>query len=147
MRSAYFFLLPKMKSSQILGRILVVDDQPEVMAIFSRILENQGFEVSTATSSNKACELLETNEFDLVILDWFLGPESSISHKQVTGHAVLAFCHKIPSAPPVIITSGKPLDDSIAVMLRECDSFLEKPFSMPLLLSKVSSKARLKGAA
>jgi CheY-like chemotaxis protein len=51
-------------------RLLVVDDDPRILKLFSQILTNGGYEVRAESSSRKALEALDgANSFDLVVLD------------------------------------------------------------------------------
>lgn len=50
-------------------RILIVDDEPDLLHLFSLQFKLRGADVQTAQSGNKALEILKTTEFDLVISD------------------------------------------------------------------------------
>ncbi len=50
-------------------RILIVDDEENLVALFKRILQKEGYEVQCASSGEEALEKLETEWFDLVITD------------------------------------------------------------------------------
>src|SRR3981081_4632034 len=64
---------PNLESSDIVSaaapRILVVDDVADNRAILLRRFQRHGFEVTEADSGLKALELIESQEFDLVLLD------------------------------------------------------------------------------
>src|SRR5574341_1587248 len=51
------------------GRLLLVDDEENILALFKRILEKEGYEVECACSGDQALAKLETTWFDLVITD------------------------------------------------------------------------------
>lgn len=53
-------------------KVLVVDDDPDIIASIQAVFEPTGAEVESATNGNKAVELCEKNEPDLVILDMML---------------------------------------------------------------------------
>jgi CheY-like chemotaxis protein len=55
-------------------RILVVDDVKEQLEIASKILTQLGYSVETACSGEKACEYLESNSPDLIVLDMIMAP-------------------------------------------------------------------------
>jgi two-component system chemotaxis response regulator CheY len=50
-------------------KILIVDDSPSVLAILEDMLDELGYEAATATNGKQACQLLETNRYDLIITD------------------------------------------------------------------------------
>ena len=50
-------------------KIKIVDDSPSVLAILDDMLDDLGYEVTTADSGQQGCELLQTNRYDLIITD------------------------------------------------------------------------------
>ena len=50
-------------------RILVVDDQPEILDLTATVLGGAGYEIAVASSGNEALEQLTTGPFDLMLLD------------------------------------------------------------------------------
>jgi two-component system chemotaxis response regulator CheY len=50
-------------------KILIVDDSPSVLAVLEDMLDDLGYEVVTAHNGKQACQLLETNRYDLIITD------------------------------------------------------------------------------
>lgn len=59
-------------------RILVVDDEPAVCALYRRELEDEGFEVATAGDSDSAMHLVQSWDPQLVVLDVRLGAENGL---------------------------------------------------------------------
>lgn len=55
--------------SEVSGRILVVDDEPEMLELVTLMLEAEGFEIVTAASGEAAIEASSNSAFDLAILD------------------------------------------------------------------------------
>lgn len=53
-------------------QILIIDDEPEILALLSVLLEAQGYEVSTAESGLMALGLLESKNFDAVVCDYMM---------------------------------------------------------------------------
>ncbi len=51
------------------GTILLVDDEPKILASLSKILENYGFQTLTTTDGNEAVSTIEERDVDLVVLD------------------------------------------------------------------------------
>ena len=49
--------------------ILIVDDEPAIAALISRVLTAAGYICQAVTSSEKAADLIEQNRYDLVLLD------------------------------------------------------------------------------
>lgn len=58
---------PLVRGSQ--GRILVVDDEPTVLSVIERVLQQSGYDVTVCTGGLQALSYFERNRFDLVLLD------------------------------------------------------------------------------
>ncbi len=61
-----------------MARLLVVDDERDIRHLFAAELEEEGYEVATAGDSASATALLDSQDFDLVILDIQLDQESGL---------------------------------------------------------------------
>lgn len=114
-------------------KILVVDDDPEIVELFVDVLERDGrFEVRTAVSGYDAG--MATQEFnpDLIILDYML--------PDINGNIV---CQAIRQNPAfehvkVIIVSGVVNQDEINDLLKAgADEFVKKPFNIEKLIARV----------
>lgn len=78
--------------------ILVVDDEPNVLVTYRLILEQQGYHVSAALSSDQALRILEQEPVDLLLCDLSL-------EKQESGFDVIAFGRRVnPNMPSVLLT-------------------------------------------
>jgi excisionase family DNA binding protein len=115
------------------SRILVVDDDPEIVELFVDVLERDGrFEVRTAGTGYDAG--MQTQEFrpDLVILDYML--------PDVNGNLV---CQRIRANPEfehtrIIIVSGVVNQDEINDLLKAgADDFVKKPFNIEKLIERI----------
>jgi CheY-like chemotaxis protein len=107
--------------------LLIVDDEPALLLSYKLILEQNGYEVSTAQTSVRACELLVQDTFDLLVCD--LGLERPNS-----GMEVLDFARShCPDLSAVLLT-GYP-DDQVAERARSLGvQILFKPVEVPKLL-------------
>ncbi|MGF1633000.1 MAG: response regulator [Phycisphaerae bacterium] len=115
------------------SKVLVVDDDPEIVELFVDVLERDGrFEVRTAATGYDAG--MVTNEFkpDLIILDYML--------PDVNGNVV---CKTIRQKPEfadtrIIIVSGVVNQDEIDDLLRTgADDFVKKPFNIETLIERI----------
>ncbi|HLI62214.1 MAG TPA: response regulator [Terriglobales bacterium] len=78
--------------------ILVVDDEPNVLTTYRLILQQQGYQVSAALSSEEAKQVLAGNVVNLLLCDLSL-------EKQENGFDVIDFArHKNPHMPAVLLT-------------------------------------------
>jgi len=114
-------------------KILVVDDDPEIVELFVDVLERDGrFEVKTAATGYDAG--VATQEFmpDLVILDYML--------PDVNGNVVCQTIRKNPNFEhmKIIIVSGVVNQDEINDLLKAgADDFVKKPFNIEKLIERV----------
>ncbi len=80
------------------SHILVVDDEPNVLVTYRLILQQQGYEVSAALSSEEARKALAEDDIDLLLCDLSL-------EKQENGFDVIEFARqKNPQMPTVLLT-------------------------------------------
>jgi excisionase family DNA binding protein len=114
-------------------KILVVDDDPEIVELFVDVLERDGrFEVKTANTGYDAGMLTQEFRPDLIILDYML--------PDVNGNVV---CQRIRSNPEfghtkIIIVSGVVNQDEINDLLKAgADDFVKKPFNIEKLIERI----------
>jgi len=118
-------------------RILIVDDEPEVLRLCSRVLSeaDQGYTVVTARSTEQARRHLGSQAFDLLILDIQLPKEDGISF--------LKYIREVQPDLPTMLISGYPdvsaVIDSIRLNVRQ---FVCKPFTVRALLDAVEASLR-----
>ncbi|MGA3283175.1 MAG: response regulator [Verrucomicrobiota bacterium] len=115
-------------------KILVVEDQPEVLTTMTLLLERAGFEVFGAQTGMDGIRLSQKEEFDLVILDVHL-PEKN-------GFEVCAWLKQDFrfSRTPIIFASGHWNEENRrrALELGAAD-FIDKPFDTSFFLQKIFS--------
>jgi CheY-like chemotaxis protein len=113
-------------------RILVVDDDPDILLLEKKILEREGYEIDTANDGAHAMALLAEKEFDLLLLDIMMpgidGFEVSRSIQQAPGKKAL----------PVVFVTARDDPDSMREGFRSGGTvFLSKPFTANQLLRLV----------
>lgn len=112
-------------------KILIVDDDQEIVDTVSYALENAGYEVSIARDGNQGLALAERDDPDLMILDMMMPKRS--------GFLVLEKLRRIREEPlPVIMITGNEgsRHKAYAELLGVSD-YLQKPFAMDRLLTAV----------
>jgi antitoxin Phd len=121
------------------ARILLVDDQPSILASYSRSLAHAGFEVTKAGGGEEAFRRLESAPFDVVLTD-LLAPKTS-------GLAFLERLHAFSRELPVIVMFDKQSNE-IAVEAAELGVLqsLVKPIGPALLKRTVGHAVRVKRA-
>ncbi|MFT4839921.1 MAG: response regulator RpfG family c-di-GMP phosphodiesterase [Planctomycetota bacterium] len=110
-------------------RVLIVDDEPDVLRSLASTLAHDGFEVTAVGSLASGIAALEKYTFDLVLTDLYLGNSD-------LGSQVAQAAQTIKPAPPVIILTGKPTFDGAQAALRShVADMVVKPVDPQKLLS------------
>jgi DNA-binding response OmpR family regulator len=111
-------------------KILVVDDDAIVIKSCKRILEAEGFEVSTVPSADDALEAIKNYDFDLLLID--------VKMPKRDGMYLMREIKKGWPEIPVIIMSGYPTPETIADVLNlGANLFIPKPFRPDELVKSV----------
>jgi two-component system alkaline phosphatase synthesis response regulator PhoP len=108
-------------------RILVVDDEPDLLKVAAFRLKKSGYEVLIATDGQLALDLLKTNTPDLILLDLVL--------PKVNGEQVLNMIkddERLQNIPVILFTASVERIKKMAA-----DDYLIKPFETKDLLEKV----------
>lgn len=120
-------------------KILVVDDEPNVLVTYKLILQQQGFEVVAAISSEEAKRALETTEFNLLLCDLSL-------EKQVSGFDVIELARVVqPNVTPVLLT-GYASQEANETAEQKGIPVLFKPIDIQQLLETISALTRKQDA-
>lgn len=103
-------------------RILVVEDNPDNMYVMDRILTHYGFGVHEATSGVEALRLLETNVYDLVLMD--------MQMPQLDGYAAVRKLRAFPAmqdVPVIAVTANSMPGDRERTLEAGCTDYMSKP--------------------
>jgi len=115
-------------------RILVVDDDEQILELFLDVLERDGrFEVRTASSGYDAGMVSQEFRPDLMILDYML--------PDVNGNVVCKTVRQNPvlEEMKIIIVSGVVKQDEISELLEAgADEFVKKPFNIEKLMARIT---------
>jgi phosphate regulon transcriptional regulator PhoB len=120
--------------------ILVVDDEPDLIALVSYNLVKEGFVVTTASTGEEALEKIRTSLFSIIILDLML-----------PGIQGTELCRMIRSDPrteriPIIMLTAKgEVADRIRGLETGADDYMAKPFSPRELIARVKALLRRTG--
>src|SRR6185436_9590387 len=114
-------------------KVLVVDDDPEIVELFVDVLERDGrFEVKTAATGYDAGMITQEFQPDLIILDYML--------PDVNGNVVCGTIRKNPAFEhtKIVIVSGVVNQDEINDLLKSgADEFVKKPFNIEKLIERI----------
>ncbi len=116
-------------------RILVVDDEPHIVALVTRALHAEGFETAVADDGLAALERGQEGDIDLIILD--------VGLPSMDGFEVLRTLRAHGERMPVImLTARSAASDAVDGLDAGASDYVPKPFSVAELLARVRSRLR-----
>lgn len=110
-------------------RILIVEDEPKLRESLAEGLRMEDWQVASAATGQEALRLLESAEFDLLLLDWMLPDRSGIEilrHVRDQGLRV----------PVLFVTARSGEDDRAKAVQSGASDYLMKPFAFADLLAR-----------
>jgi DNA-binding response OmpR family regulator len=121
-----------------MAKILVVDDEPNLVQVVCDILEREHHTVEVARDGHEAAMKLGVGRFELAILDVMLpgidGIEVCRSYRAGGGNALV-----------LMLTARSSVDDTASGLDAGADDYLSKPFHVKVLLSRVRALLRRGG--
>jgi two-component system, NtrC family, response regulator GlrR len=115
-----------------MARILVVDDDTNILKVIKMRLEAAGYEVVTAMKAEEAIGIVSALTLDLAIVDLRLGQEDGIE--------VMEAIHEIsPNLSIIILTAHGTIDSAVTAMKKGAFSYITKPFDYPELLQDIKN--------
>ena len=118
-------------------RILLVDDNDDMLVILSLVLEDKGFEVAVAANVNDALKLIASEKFDVLLSDLQM-PDAGDGLTVVS-----AMRHSNPKAVTFILSGYPQMDNAAKAILLQMDEVLTKPISPDLLVKAINDRLRL----
>jgi DNA-binding NtrC family response regulator len=122
-------------------RILIADDQADVLAALRLLLKPEGYEVETASSPAGAMAALETHDFDVVLMDL------NYTRDTTSGQEGLDLLNRIQALdgtlPVVLMTAWATIELAVEAMRRGARDFIQKPWENARLLAIVRTQAEL----
>jgi two-component system, OmpR family, KDP operon response regulator KdpE len=116
------------------GRVLVVDDDPQILRAVRTTLHAHGFDVLSAGNGETALDVLTDAEVDLVILDLGL--------PGIEGHEVIRRVRGWSDVPIIVLSVRESQDDKVEAFEAGADDYVTKPFGMPELLARMRAVRR-----
>jgi len=116
-------------------RILLIEDDPALAQGIYKGLREEGFEVVLVQEGERASQIAQREEFDLIILDLMLPGRS--------GEELLEEWQARRSVPVIVLTARTELHDRLRCFALGAADYLAKPFWMEELLARVSARLRI----
>ena len=118
--------------------ILIVDDEPAIAALISRVLTAAGYTCQAVTSSEKAADLIEQNRYDLVLLD--------VMMPKIDGYDLLEYIRPT-GTPSIFVTAKDAVSERVRGLHSGADDYIVKPFAPAELTARVEVVLRRTGRA
>jgi DNA-binding NtrC family response regulator len=122
-------------------RILIADDQSDVLAALSLLLKGEGFQLQTSSSPDGVMRALEGQDFDVVLMDL------NYARDTTSGNEGLDLLSRIKAAdrnvPIVVMTAWGSVDLAVEAMRRGARDFIQKPWDNARLLAILRTQVEL----
>lgn len=117
-----------------IGRILVIDDDPQIRRAMRTTLTGRGYQVGDARTGEEGLDELRSSGYDLVLLDM-----------NMPGMGGIETCRMIRSGTEVaiiVLTVSNTEKDKVEALDAGADDYITKPFSTPELLARIRATLR-----
>ena len=125
-------------------RILVADDQPDVLEALRLLLKSEGYAIETMKSPSAVIKAGEARDYALVLMDL------NYARDTTSGQEGLDLLHKLQTLdatlPVVVMTAWASVDVAVEAMRRGARDFITKPWDNPRLLAIVRNQIELGSA-
>ena len=115
-------------------RILICDDQPDIVNALKIYLQPEGYELFEAYNGEQAVELCRENQMDLILLD--------VMMPVMDGIAATAEIRKFSNAPIILLTAKSETEDKVLGLNVGADDYITKPFVPVEVLARIRSQLR-----
>jgi DNA-binding NtrC family response regulator len=122
-------------------RILIADDQADVLAALSLLLKGERYQIQSASSPEGVLRSIDTHEFDVVLIDL------NYARDTTSGSEGLDLLSRIraadPTLPVVVMTAWGSVDLAVEAMRRGARDFIQKPWDNARLLAVLRTQVEL----
>jgi DNA-binding NtrC family response regulator len=122
-------------------RILIADDQADVLAALSLLLKGERFQIESTSSPEGVLRTIDTHEFDVVLIDL------NYARDTTSGSEGLDLLSRIraadPTLPVVVMTAWGSVDLAVEAMRRGARDFIQKPWDNARLLAVLRTQVEL----
>ena len=116
-------------------RILVVDDDRDLLAFLKAHVPGRGFVVDVAESGEFGLSLARSTAYDLIVLD--------LNLPDITGEMFIRSMHRGKPVPPILmLTAVLETESKVRLLNAGADDYLEKPFSLDELIARMRALLR-----
>jgi DNA-binding NtrC family response regulator len=127
-----------------LQRLLIADDQEDVLAALRLLLKAEGFQIDAVTSPQAVLSALEKREYDLLLMDLNYTRDTTSGQE---GFDLLTRVQQTdPMLPVVVMTAWGSVEVAVEAMRRGAKDFIQKPWDNARLLAIVKTQLELSAA-
>lgn len=117
---------------KISGHILIIDDEPVLRKTLARVLQQAGFEVTTAENGEQGLSFLQSSNFDLTYMD--------LRMPGLSGLDVLNLIHaRYPTMPVILFTAQPDLNSAVEALRRGASDYLLKPLKPEVIIERTKA--------
>ena len=113
-------------------RVLLVDDEKEYLEIMSERMRARDIEVTTSTSAREALDMIATESYDAVIMDFMMPEMNGIE-------ALKAIKEKNPEMQIILLTGHATVEKTVEAMKAGAMDLIEKPADLDALSEKIKN--------
>jgi two-component system OmpR family response regulator len=115
-------------------RILIVEDEPDLLSGLAKALREEGYAVDTASDGEDGFYKAENYNYDAIVLDVML--------PKMDGWEILARLRKIKKTPVLMLTARDQSRDRVRGLDTGADDYMVKPFDLPELFARLRALIR-----
>lgn len=116
------------------AHILIVDDEPSLIAVLEPVLGAAGYRVTTAMNGGGALAVAESGEPDVILLDLGL--------PDMDGKDVISAIRMRSDVPVIVISARHQEAEKIAALDEGADDYVDKPFEIGELMARIRAAVR-----
>ncbi|MEL1254664.1 response regulator transcription factor [Flavobacterium sp. DGU38] len=120
--------------------ILIVEDELGIVQFLQQGLQEEGYQITTANDGLKGFELTQSQQFDLILLDWMLPKISGID-------LCKAIRIKNQTTPIIFLTAKDTVKETIEGLKAGANDYIKKPFSFEELVERIKVHFRYQKGA
>ncbi len=122
-------------------RVLVADDQPDVLEALRLLLKSEGFQAETAGAPRDVLQAVERGDFDLALIDLNYTRDTTSGRE---GLDLLSRLRELDSTLPVVVmTAWGSVEGAVEAMRRGARDYIEKPWDNERLLATIRTQVEL----
>ena len=128
-------------TADIQPRVLIADDQADVLEALRMLLKSEGYRIDSAGSPAGVIDAVETRDFDSVLIDLNYARDTTSGEEGLDLLSTLQ-THD-PTLPVIVMTAWGSVDVAVEAMRRGARDFIQKPWDNPRVLAIIRTQVEL----